>query len=193
MPRKCIQVWFRLKESKGANSNFRLKIKCSPKINSTIVRTWHSFVNHVSAWTNNHTFMQILLNLYNFYYSICKFKPFEHCVDYQPFISFLHHVHACAADDTVQFLLWYHTPLWNFLQHLHEFCGEAESSELGGDRKGCDVTVPLLPSHRSLRLPHDWKTESTVRSGGHTSLTESYSFYTKTQKSADEGKYEAVM
>lgn len=77
MPRKCIQVWFRLKESKGANSNFRLKIKCSPKINSTIVRTWHSFVNHVSAWTNNHTFMQILLNLYNFYYSICKFKPFE--------------------------------------------------------------------------------------------------------------------
>lgn len=59
-------------------------------------------------------------------------------------------------------LWWRHKPLWDFLQHLHEFGGEAESSELGGDRQSGDVAVPLLPGHGSLRLPHDCKTGDTL-------------------------------
>ncbi|KAG7220572.1 hypothetical protein INR49_018009 [Caranx melampygus] len=41
--------------------------------------------------------------------------------------------------------------------HLHEFGSEAESPEFRSDGQGGDVAVPLLTSHRSLRLPHDCK------------------------------------
>lgn len=46
-------------------------------------------------------------------------------------------------------------PLGDFFQHFHEFGSESKSPELGGHRERGDVTVPLLTSHGSLRLPHD--------------------------------------
>lgn len=51
---------------------------------------------------------------------------------------------------------WYE-PLWDLLQHFHEFSGQAKPSELRGHGQSGDVAVPLLASHRSLRLPHNCK------------------------------------
>lgn len=55
---------------------------------------------------------------------------------------------------------WRHLPLWDLLQHLHQFGGQAQSPELGGDGQSSHMTMPLLTSHWSLCLPHDCRTNS---------------------------------